>query len=56
MSHHFVGRERTYQIEYGYFHHTLVEVRCPVLDDLDGHHFLGLKVLALDNLAEGSLA
>ena len=45
-----------HQFEYRHFHHTLVEVSRPVLDDLDGHHLLCLEVLAFDDLPEGALA
>lgn len=45
-----------YQIQYGDFHHTLIEVRRLVLDDLDSHHFLRLQVLALYHLTKSTLA
>lgn len=45
----------TYQVQYRHFHHTLVEVCGPVLDDLDSDYFLCLQVLTFDNLAERSL-
>lgn len=44
-----------YQVQNRDFHHTLVEVRCFILDNFDGNHFLGSQVLALHNLAKGSL-
>ena len=51
------GRGRgTHQIENRYFHHTLVKVCRPVLDDLDSHNLLGLQVLAFYHLAEGTLS
>lgn len=46
----------TYQVKHGDLHHTLVEVGGAVFDDLDGHHFLGLEILALDDLSKGTLA
>ena len=50
-----LGRN-THQVKYRYFHHTLIEVCCAVLDHLDRHHLLRLQVLALDDLAKRSLA
>lgn len=50
------SRGRAYQVQDGHFHHTLVEVRCSVLDNLNGYHFLCLHVLALDNLPESALS
>lgn len=44
-----------YQVQHGNFHHTLVEVCGAVFNDLDGHDFLRLEVLALDDLAESTL-
>ena len=46
----------TYQVQNRYLHHALVEISRPVLDDLDGHDFLGLEILALDHLSKGTLA
>lgn len=45
----------TYQIQNRYLHHTLIEVCCTVLDNLDSNDFLRLEILALHNLAKGSL-
>lgn len=45
-----------YQIKNRHFHHALVEVGCAILDDLDSYHLLSLKILTLDNLAEGTLS
>lgn len=50
-----VIRDKTYQIQDGHFHHTLIEVGCLVLDDLHGHDLLGLQVLTFHDLAEGTL-
>ncbi len=47
--------DEAYQIENRYFHHALVEVRCPVLDNLDGDNLLRLQVLAFDHLPERAL-
>lgn len=47
--------EATYQVQNRHLHHTLVEVRSAVLDNLDSDNFLGLEVLTFDDLAEGSL-
>lgn len=47
---------RTYQIKNRHLHHTLVEVSCAVLDNLDSNDLLSLHVLALNDLAEGALA
>lgn len=44
-----------YQVQDRHFHHTLVEVRGPVLNDLDSDHLLRFQVLALDHLTEGAL-
>lgn len=44
-----------YQVENGNFHHTLIEIRRTVLNDLDSHNFLRLEVLALDNLSKSTL-
>jgi hypothetical protein len=46
----------TYQVQNRHFHHALIEVGCAVLDHLDCNHFLGLEILALDDLAERALA
>jgi hypothetical protein len=45
-----------YQIQHRDFHHTLIEVRGLVFDDLDSHHFLRLQVLALHYLTKSTLA
>jgi hypothetical protein len=45
----------TYQIEHGHFHHALIEVCRPVLNDFNGHNLLGFKVLALDDLPKSAL-
>lgn len=50
------GERRTHQIQNGNLHHTLVEISRSVLDDFDGHHFLGLQILTLDDLTKGTLA
>lgn len=47
--------EATYQIQDRDLHHTLVEVRSAVLNDLHSNHFLGLQILTFDDLAECSL-
>lgn len=47
---------KTYQVQHRYFHHTLIEVRCAVLDDLDCDNLLGLEVLTLDDLTKCALA
>lgn len=44
-----------YQIQHGHLHHTLVEVRSPVLHHLDGHNLLCLQVLAFDHLTKCTL-
>lgn len=46
----------TYQVKDRHLHHALVEVRSPVLDDLDGNNLLGLQILTLDDLPECALA
>lgn len=46
----------TYQVENRHLHHTLVEVRRAVLDNLDSHDLLRLKILTLDDLAKRALA
>ena len=43
------------QIEDRDFHHTLIEVCGPVLDNLHCHNFLRLQVLALNDLTESTL-
>ena len=43
------------QIEDRHFHHTLVEVCCPILDDFDSHDFLCLQVLTFYDLTESAL-
>ena len=48
--------ELTYQIQDRHLHHALVEIRCSVLDDLDGDHLLRLHILALHHLAKSALA
>lgn len=45
-----------YQVKHRHFHHALVEIRRPVLDNLDRYNLLRLQVLALDNLTEGALS
>ena len=45
----------THQIKHRHLHHTLVEVCCPVLDDLYCDNLLCLQILALDDLSEGTL-
>src|SRR5690606_16377186 len=45
----------SHQVQHRYFHHALVKVCRPVLDDLDGNNFLRPKVLTLDHLAERAL-
>ena len=47
--------KRTYQLEYGYFHHTLVEVCGFVFYYLHGYNFVCLHVLTLDDLTECTL-
>lgn len=47
--------EYTHQIQDRHLHHTLIEVCCFVLDDLDGDHFLRLQILAFDNLPKSAL-
>jgi hypothetical protein len=46
----------SYEIQNGHLHHTLIEVRRPVLDDLDRDNLLGPEILALDHLSKRSLA
>lgn len=48
--------QETHQVQDRHFHHTLVEVRGLVLDDLDGHNLLRFQVLTLDDLSECSLS
>ena len=43
------------QVQHRDLHHTLVEVGCLVLHNLDRNHLLCLQVLALDDLTEGAL-
>lgn len=45
-----------YQVQHRNLHHTLIEVGCLVLDNFDCDDFLGLQVLTLHHLTEGSLA
>ena len=45
----------THQIKHRHLHHTLVEVCCPVLDDLYCDNLLCLQILALDDLTESTL-
>jgi hypothetical protein len=45
----------TYQIQNGDLHHTLVEVCCPVFDNLDCNHLLGLEILTFNHLSECTL-
>lgn len=49
------GTGRAYQVQDRNLHHTLVKVRRPVLNDLDGDHLLRLQVLALNDLTESAL-
>jgi len=49
------ARRFTDQIEDGHFHHTLIKVRSPVLDNLDCDHLLRLEILAFDNLPKSTL-
>jgi hypothetical protein len=44
-----------YQVQDRDLHHALVEIRRPVLNNLDGDHLLRLQVLALDDLTERAL-
>lgn len=44
-----------YQVQDRHFHHALVKIGSPILDDLDRHHLLGLEILALDDLPESTL-
>ena len=46
----------TNQIENRHFHHTLVKVCGPVLDNLYRNHLLRPEILAFDNLPESPLA
>lgn len=45
-----------YQVKNRNFHHTLVEIGSPVLDDLDSHDLLRLQILTFDYLSERALA
>lgn len=45
----------TCQVQHRHLHHALVEVGCPILDDLHCHHFLCLKILTLDDLTKCAL-
>lgn len=47
---------KPYQVQNGHLHHALVEIRCPVLDNLDGDYLLRLQVLTLDDLAKSALS
>jgi hypothetical protein len=47
---------KTYQVKNRYFHHALIEVRRPILDHFDSNNFLGSEILALNHLAESTLA
>ena len=49
------GGGGSHQVQYRHFHHTLIEICRPVLDDLYGHDLLRLQVLAFDYLTECSL-
>lgn len=44
-----------YQVEHRDLHHTLVEVGCPVLDDLHSDHLLCLQILAFYDLPKRTL-
>jgi hypothetical protein len=46
---------KAYQVEHRDFHHALVEVRGPVLDNLDRDNLLRLQILAFHDLAESAL-
>lgn len=46
----------TYQVQNRHLHHTLVEVRGAVLDDLDCDDLLGLQILTFDDLPKRTLA
>ena len=45
----------TYQLQYGHLHHTLVEVRWLVFDDLNCDNLVRLHVLAFHDLTKCSL-
>ena len=45
----------THQIQDRHFHHALIEVRCPVLDNLDCDNLLRFQVLTLDDLPKRTL-
>lgn len=49
------GGAVTHHPQYLHFHHTLVEVRRLVLDDLDSNNLVRFHILTFDNLAESSL-
>lgn len=49
------GLEVTYQVQDRDLHHTLVEVRSAVLDNLHSNNLLGFQILTFDDLAECSL-
>jgi hypothetical protein len=49
-------QRKSYHLKDRDLHHTLVEVRRLVLDNLDGHNLVALDVLALHDLAERALA
>jgi hypothetical protein len=46
----------THQIQHGYLHHALVEVRRSVFDHLDSNDFLRFQILTFDDLAKRALA
>lgn len=46
----------THQIEDRHLHHTLIEVCCPVFDDLDCDNLLRFQILTLDDLSKCSLS
>ena len=45
-----------HQIQHRYFHHALVEIGGPILDDFHSDYFLGFEILTLDYLPEGALS
>lgn len=46
----------SYQIQHRHLHHTLIEIRRLVFDNLDSDNFLGLQILTFHDLPKGSLA
>jgi DNA-binding GntR family transcriptional regulator len=49
-------QRQSYQIKNSNFHHALVEVCRPILDDLHRNNFLRLQVLTLHHLTKSSLS